>query len=199
MNKTELHELATTYGKLDEINKLSIVNERKDGPTIADYKEVLEKFKTMQNEVIDNENKELEKVKEEGRNENRPLENPTKPELVAMRVEDLMITVPVIVMDHMNHTDVKEDNSLRGERFTWGNSMGVGQTETVFRHGRTQQLTKGMLKRLRRIMIPDFETDEKGNRIPKPAMNRFTISPGEIITEDKLAAMKKAQAVNDLG
>lgn len=177
MTKAELQKAISAY-KLDD--KVKEINENIDKVTNAQYIEILNKYKQEKNE----------QVKEEVKKETGTKKKPSISEMKALRAEDLYIKIPVIITDHDSTIDIKDDSDNRIEEVYWGNTV-IGQTERfLVRSGETQYLTKGLVKKLKRMTIPEFVKDSNGREIVK-SRKRFTIAPGEPMTDKKLEEMKK--------
>jgi len=170
MTKAELIEVAEKYELMDKF-------EGKDPQKVtnAEYLEVLNEFKAEKNEGKDEEPKE-EKVKK----------------IKQLRTEDLMTMVPVIVTDHDTSVEIKDDEGARGIELYWGNPF-IGQTERVFMHGKRQYLTKGLLKRMRKMTVPETIKDEHGREIARSVRPRFSIVEVAGMTEEELLKLEQKQ------
>jgi len=119
---------------------------------------------------------------------------PPVDEIRALRAEDLLVSIPVIVTNHDHSVDITDDTELRGEEFTWGNRH-VGGTARVFRHGERQFLQKGAIKALRAKVIPRYKADNAGNYKIVGKTPKYTITEVEGFTEVELEALQKKQAM----
>lgn len=180
MTKAELAKVAETYGLTDKI-----AENAKDANKItnAEYVTVLNEYKDAQDKTAP--------AKVETKEANRE-------ELIQIRAEDLYRQIPVIVTDHDNSVEVKDDDGRRGIELYWGNSMGIGQTERFFNTGERQYLTRGLLKKMKRMTIPEFKKDKYGKEIAVSTRKRFVITEVEGMTEDEITALGKKQQLSKL-
>ena len=126
MNKTELINLAISYGVIDKAENMAKENNRKDGPINADLLAVLEPFKSKINmtatEPIAKPAKIVEIVVPGSIADAEDVKN-AKPldgyELHQAKVDDLFRSIPVIVIDNDSSQDVANDTTNRGEQFSW--------------------------------------------------------------------------------
>jgi len=200
MNKTELINLAVSYGVIDKAEALAVENKRKDGPTNADYLAALEPFKAKIDGTTDEDTEvqnivvpDMPKVADDKANADvlnaKPLSGH---ELQQAKIDDLFVSIPVIATDHDNSQDIENAELGMGNDFAWGNPVIGMMKEKVWNHGRVQNLYKGTIKHINKLTIREKGGKGKQDIVRK----RFTITevPEEGFTQPQLDALAAKQA-----
>jgi hypothetical protein len=99
-------------------------------------------------------------------------------------------------MDHDNSYDIEDDTELRAVEISWSNPILGCTTEKIYRHGRRQFLTRGVLKTMATMKLPRYKIDSKsGKMIHLPPVDRFTVREVEGFTDEEWEALKKKEAM----